>query len=250
MRGSVGRGSGAVNLKRLGLVNGWFARLSQHLLPACCVLCGGSGQRDLDLCQPCRDGLPHNTSCCARCALPLAAPAAECGACIRRPPAFDAAFAPFRYDYPLDRLVQRLKFSADLAAGQVLGRLLALHLDPAAIACDALVPVPLHRSRLRARGFNQAQELARPLAGALGLRCRPGWLARARDTAAQSGLDAPARRRNVRAAFAAHAGVAGRRIALLDDVSTTGATARECARVLKRAGATRVVLLSVARAAA
>lgn len=214
------------------------------------MLCGGVGERGLDLCAACRADLPRNDRCCARCAVPLAAPAAQCGHCQRRPPPFDAAFAPFRYDYPLDRLVQRLKFSADLAAGQVLGRLLARHLEAAALDCEALVPVPLHRARLRARGFNQAMELARPLARELGIACEPTWLVRSRETVAQTGLDARARRRNVRAAFAAHADVDGRRIALLDDVATTGATARECARVLKRAGAARVVLLSVARAAA
>jgi ComF family protein len=237
-------------LKRLGLVNGWIARLGQQLLPACCVLCGGAGDEGLDLCRACHAGLPRNERCCARCALPLAASADACGVCVRRPPAFDAAFAPFRYDYPLDRLVQRLKFSADLAAGQVLGRLLAHQVDRAALDCEAIVPVPLSRARLRARGFNQALELARPLSRALGLACHPRWLARARETAQQTGLDARARRRNVRAAFVAQPAVAGRRIALLDDVATTGATARECARVLKRAGAARVVLLSVARAAA
>lgn len=245
-----GRGPGAVNLKRLGLVNGIVAKLAQQLLPACCVLCGGRGDGDADLCAACRDDLPRNHCCCARCALPLAAPAAQCGKCVRRPPPFDAAFAPFRYDYPLDRLLQRLKFSADLAAGRVLGRLLAEHVDAATLDCEAIVPVPLSRARLRARGFNQSLELARPLARALGIAAHPRWLERSRDTAAQTGLDARERRRNVRAAFVAHADVKGRRIALLDDVATTGATARECARVLKRAGARRVVLLSIARAAA
>jgi ComF family protein len=114
-----------------------------------------------------------------------------------------------------------------------------------------ILPVPLHRARLRQRGFNQALELARPLGRSLGVPVRHGLLLRARATAAQSELDAAARRRNVRGAFAVHAGAAlPSHVAVLDDVMTTGATLAECVRALKRAGAQRVDVWALARAPA
>ena len=123
--------------------------------------------------------------------------------------------------------------------------------EDAATRPDLLVPVPLHAQRLRERGYNQSLELARRLAPAIGLRIDAAALARARATAAQSELDAAARRRNVRDAFVADpARVRDRHIALIDDVATTAATAHECARALKLAGARDVSVYVIARAPA
>ncbi len=218
------------------------------LLPWRCLLCGAPGERGADLCADCAAELPRNRSCCARCALPLAVPAALCGACLRRAPPWDAAWAPFRYGWPLDRLESRFKFGRDLAAGRALATLWQREPMPVPKP-ELLLPVPLHRARLRQRGYNQALELAKPLARELGVPLRHDLLQRSRATGAQTELDALARRRNVRGAFALRTGTAlPAHVAILDDVMTTGATLAECARVLKRAGVARVDVWALARA--
>lgn len=225
-----------------------FRYLQRFVLPWRCLLCGAAGSDGIDLCADCAAELPRNRSCCARCALPLAAPAPMCGECLRRAPPWDAAWAPFRYGWPLDRLESRFKFGRDLAAGRVLSMLWAR--EPRAVELPRLLlAVPLHHSRLRQRGYNQALELARPLARELGVSFRHDVLQRVRQTDAQTELDAVARRRNVRGAFALHAGVElPAHVAMLDDVMTTGATLAECARVLKRVGVLRVDVWALARA--
>lgn len=171
-----------------------------------------------------------------------------CGQCLRREPPWDGAWAPFRYGWPLDRLETRFKFGDDLAAGRTLAAL--WREEPAPVELPALlVPVPLHRARLRQRGYNQALELARPLAAMLGIPLGQDVLVRTRDTSAQTELDRTARRRNVRGAFAVRENaVLPDHIALFDDVMTTGATMAECARLLKRAGVQRVDAWALARA--
>ena len=222
--------------------------LRNWLLPLRCLLCGAAGAHGVDLCADCAAELPRNRSCCARCALPLAVPAALCGACQRHAPPWDAAWAPFRYGWPLDRLEARFKFGRDLAAGRALATLWQRETMPLPRP-DLLLPVPLHRTRLRQRGYNQALELAQPLARQLGIPLRRDALLRTRGTAAQTELDAVARRRNVRGAFALRAGIAlPAHVAILDDVMTTGATLAECARVLRQAGVQRVDAWALARA--
>lgn len=222
--------------------------LHAWLLPWRCLLCGDTGVPGLDLCGPCAGELPRNATCCARCALPLPGPAALCGACQRRPPPWDSAWAPFRYGWPLDRLEARYKFGRELAAGRTLAALWQRATPPADLPA-LIVPVPLHRTRLRQRGYNQALELARPLGRALGVPVRHDVLLRQRATVAQTELDAPARRRNVRGAFALREGVRlPAHVTLLDDVMTTGATLAECARLLRRAGVARVQVWALARA--
>lgn len=223
-------------------------RLHAWLLPWRCLLCGDTGANGLDLCAACAAELPGNTSCCARCALPLPSPAALCGVCQRKPPPWDAAWAPFRYGWPLDRLEARYKFGRDLAAGRTLARLWQ-RMPPVVTRPALILPVPLHRARLRQRGYNQALELARPLGRALDIPVRHDLLLRARATAAQTELDAAARRRNVRGAFVLREGATlPPHVALLDDVMTTGATLAECARVLRRAGVRQVQVWALARA--
>jgi ComF family protein len=247
-------------LKPSDPVDGLWQRLQFALLPAQCLLCGQRSDSARDLCAACAADLVHNRSACARCALPLPQPAALCGECLKREPAFDATFAPFLYGHPLDLLMTRLKFGRSLAAGRVLGELWIAawreRLADGTLAAlpEAIVPVPLHGARLRERGYNQALELARPLAREFHIALAPGLLARTRATAAQSDLDALARRKNLRGAFEVDKSVLvdkaalPRHIALLDDVMTTGTTLREAARVLKRAGAARVDVWVLARA--
>jgi ComF family protein len=225
-----------------------WRRLRHFVLPLHCLLCGAAGADDIDLCADCAAELPRNRSCCMRCALPLATPVPCCGECQRRTPSWDAAWAPFRYGWPLDRLESRYRFGADLAAGRVLSTL--WQREPCPIEPpQLLLTVPLHLGRLRQRGYNQALELARPVARSLDVPLRHDVLQRVRQTDAQTELDALGRRRNVRGAFALRAGIAlPAHVAILDDVMTTGATLAECARVLRRAGVSRVDVWALARA--
>lgn len=224
------------------------------LFPPLCALCGAAGADDRDLCRGCIVALPANPIACPRCALPLAAPAPVCGHCLRAPPPFAAAHAPFRYGDPLDRLLTRFKFAADLAAGRVLGTLLVEAVAASLPRGAVVLPMPLHRRRLAERGFNQAWELARMLARGAGLSTRADLLLRMRATDPQTGLTAVSRRRNVRGAFVVPPSRApwidGRPVVLVDDVITTGATAAEASRALLRAGAAQVTVVAVARAAA
>jgi ComF family protein len=226
-----------------------WQQLRHFVLPLRCLLCGAAGADGIDLCADCAAELPRNRRCCMRCALPLATPAQLCGECQRRTPPWDAAWAPFRYGWPLDRLESRYKFGADLAAGRVLSTLWRREPCPIELP-QLLLTVPLHLGRLRERGYNQALELARPLARGLDVPLRHDMLQRVRRTEAQTELDALSRRRNVRGAFfASRAGIAlPAHVAILDDVMTTGATLAECARVLKRSGASRVDVWALARA--
>jgi len=214
---------------------------SDTLLAPACVLCGieAAGAR---LCADCTGQLERNDSACARCAEPLPLAAPLCGKCLQRLPAFDAAWAGYLYRAPFDHLVQRLKFNNALAVGRALlpdwSAALRAHLSTReAPSPQALIPIPLHRSRLRRRGYNQALELARDLGRELALPVLPVALERVRATAPMPGLDLTTRRRNVRGAFAVAAGVVmPNRVALVDDVMTSGATLNEAAKVLKRAG--------------
>lgn len=233
-------------------VHNWLQTVQGWLLPPRCVRCGCPGRPPtIDLCSYCEEELVANRNVCRCCALPLpAADGAPCVACRRRTRRFDAAFAAYRYEYPVDRLVQRFKYHGDLAVGRVLAELMARALAARSMEAPlALVPVPLARAKQRERGFNQALELARPIARALALPIRMDLCARVRVTQDQAGLAARDRQRNVRGAFAASNAGMPRHVALIDDVLTTGSTCDELARVLKRAGAERVDVWVVARAA-
>jgi ComF family protein len=223
----------------------------RFLYPPHCVLCGAKGSGDRDICAACFGGLPWNRHPCPRCAAPLPpdADTTLCGECIKQLPSWDEAKSPLAYAYPIDKLVQRFKFEGDLSTGRLLGSLLADYLAAGGDRPDCIVPVPLHPSRLKERGFNQAVELARPISKRLRLRVRLDLCARIRATEVQSRLDAAERKKNLRDAFAVTASVQGMHLVLLDDVVTTGATAETLAHALREAGAARVSLWSVCRAA-
>ncbi len=228
----------------------------QALWPSHCLLCGAPGRPGVDLCRPCQDHLVRNTHPCARCALPLPAPAPAgslCGACQRHPPSYDRVLAPYRYQAPLSQLIVALKYAGRLASGRLLGQLLAAELGAATALRltppQALLPVPLHRRRLRSRGFNQAAELAGWLSRELRIPLALDALRRVEDTPAQAGLHRAERLRNLRGAFR-WVGPAGlRHVVLIDDVVTTGATAEALARVLRQSGVDCVELWAVARTA-
>ncbi|WP_310450321.1 ComF family protein [Sulfuritalea sp.] len=215
------------------------------LLPQDCFLCAAASGDNL-LCPACSAGLPYlSAERCPLCALPTPG-AAVCGACLKQAPHFDATQAVFRYEFPLDRLIQSLKYAHRLASANFLGRALAQLAAP--LRPDLVLPVPLAPARLAERGFNQALELARPLARALGVPLELSRIHRRRDTAPQASLPWKERKRNIRRAFECEIDLTGKTVLVVDDVMTTGATLDELARTLKAHGATRVENSVLARA--
>ena len=203
-----------------------------------CLLCGAETGPEV-LCAACIAELPAFPASCPRCALPSPA-AALCGSCLNHPPHFDATLALWRYEFPCDGLVQALKYRARLALAGFFARSLASRTMP---EVDLIVPMPLHPRRLAERGFNQALEIARHL----GRPIEPRGVLRVKHTPPQTELPYEERAKNVRGAFLCKLDLRGARVAVLDDVMTTGATLNELARVLKLAGAARVENLVIAR---
>jgi ComF family protein len=218
-------------------------RIGTLLFSGSCFLCRGKAA-DI-LCAQCDADLPRlKGSLCPRCS--LASPSgAVCGRCLTQAPQYDATVAALAYRFPADVLVQALKFRGELALAPYLAELLSRCISTK--DADCVVPVPLSRERLRERGYNQALEIARHVAPVAGARLAPELCERRRDTAAQAGLPLAERAKNVRGAFHCPRLVAGARIAVLDDVMTTGATLEEIATTLKRAGAARVENWVIAR---
>ncbi len=230
-------------------VNMWVKNAHEWLLPSTCILCGRAGQLGRDLCAGCTSELPYLKTACCGCAISLPQ-AGVCGQCQQKPHSFDSAWAAFDYQPPIDHLIQSLKFNSKLYSARLLGELMAERLAVAGLAMpELLLPVPLHSSRLRQRGFNQALELAWPLAREFDLPLKPNLCRRLRPTTAQTGLDAKARRRNLKGVFEVVAMSGVSHVAIVDDVMTTGSTAEMLAKALKRAGVARVDVWVCARAA-
>lgn len=224
-----------------------LASLLDHLLPAHCTLCGlycGSGR----LCQPCLEELPRTSQPCRLCALSgLQSDVMICGRCLVRAPAWDEAVAALVYEYPVDQIVQRFKFQRSMACGQLLADELVLSVSRlTATRPDILLPVPLHVTRRFWRGFNQAEFLARQLGRKLEIPVLVNRLRRRKRTRAQSGLDRVERRKNIRGAFTCR-NLHRARVALVDDVMTTGTTLTECARAIRAAGASHLSVWVAAR---
>ncbi|MDA8256997.1 MAG: ComF family protein [Betaproteobacteria bacterium] len=220
-------------------------RAATALLPQHCFLCAAPSGDHL-LCPACAASLPYlSAERCPVCALPTPG-ANRCGACLKQAPQFDATLAVFRYEFPLDRLIQSLKYAHRLASADFLGRALAKL--PTPFRPDLVLPVPLAPARLAERGFNQALEIARPLANSLGVPLELHGVRRHRDTAPQAGLPWKERRQNIRHAFECDIDLTGKTVLVVDDVMTTGATLDELARTLKAHGAARVENFILARA--
>lgn len=229
-------------------------RLAESALPASCLLCHG-GTGGSILCPACAADLPQLPSArCPVCAAPTPA-SAVCGHCLQKPPHFDSTYAVWRYDFPLDKLIQAYKYGHQLALSRFFAEALKTVLSPAALTTsatlhphwDRIIPLPLAEPRLRQRGYNQSQELARPLARHLGVRLDTAICSRPRHTLPQAELPLAGRAKNIRNAFACRGSLAGEALLLIDDVMTTGASLNECARTLKLHGAARVDVAVLAR---
>jgi ComF family protein len=219
-------------------------------LPTLCALCRAwSPDR---VCASCRERHMMRGPRCMRCALRVPEAGTTCGACLVDPPPFDTTLTALDYGHPWDHLVARFKFHAALDLAAPLAALLAAAWrDSGAPRPDCIVPVPLSAARLAERGYNQAWQLARPLARRLGCAADARLLLRIKDTRHQLAIPVAQRAANVRSAFAVEPArrseLRGRHVAVVDDVMTTGSTAAEIARVLRQAGAAAVHVWVVAR---
>lgn len=223
------------------------------LLPFTCVICHNTTTREQDLCQACLMDLPILTSACQKCAKPFATLQQDltCGYCLKYPPPFDRTFAPFLYESLITQLIMNLKFGHALANARILGELITQKIQTQWYQerplPEAIIPIPLHANRLKERGFNQALEIARPIAKALKRPLMIDTCQRIKGTAAQATLKSTERRENMKNAFQIHSSFHYRHVAVLDDVMTTGYTMMEFCSVLKDKGIERIDVWCCAR---
>jgi ComF family protein len=226
------------------------------LLPPACLLCGQLLPTSLDAQSFCVDCLatmpplsPAHCYCCAQ-PFPSATSNHLCGTCLKRPPSFSIVHAAGMYQGSIKDAIHQLKYRNQLTLakplGQLLGKIVAAKDN--AFVPDCIIPVPLHPDRLRGRGYNQALEVARPIARQLGSPIDTTLLQRSRNTQQQQGLSAIERKRNLRDAFSLVSKISTLKVLLIDDVMTTGETVRECSRTLLAGGVAEVQVAVVGRA--
>jgi ComF family protein len=242
------------SIQNLLLVSFW-----QLLYPPRCGCCGNpvAAHFAARVCDSCLSQINVLRSpLCLKCGVGLSPDGGSedryCRSCLKRPPVFDSARSLFDYQGPVRDLLHRLKYTSHSGAASTLGSLIEKTTVPAESRLfEVIVPVPLNRSRLRKRGLNQALVLAKTIFSGEQEKIEPTMLIRVKNTIAQTRLSGRERRKNLRGAFAIKPGAtaAGRRICLVDDIFTTGATVEECAKVLRGAGAARVDVLTLARVA-
>ena len=226
-----------------------------------CVICARPGRHSLDLCDDCEsllqqclhtDASGYVSHLCLTCGEELAGAGVElCDECSRRSSAFTRIVAPYRYAFPLDRLLHSQKYGDKRVLGRIFGVLLATSVRAVTQVGMALpsrlIPVPLHADRRQRRGYNQSADIARWCAGELGLQSSSQAVSRLVDTGSLAGLSRVERQYRILGAFQADDSVAGQHLAIIDDVLTTGSTARELARELYDTGAASVELWVLAR---
>lgn len=222
--------------------------LRRRYIATVCVLCGDPAE-GTEICSRCREALPWNDEFCDCCGQPLPIGRLAdifCETCQRKRPPFTKARAPLVYDFPVDAVLKAIKFRRQLWYVPALAELLLESLERDFPGVDALVPIPLHRVRQMRRGFNQARELCLPLRRRTALPILMQTI-RKRATAAQTGLNAAERRKNMKNAFAVRGRLESRYPLIVDDVITTGETCSQLAVELLKAGAESVSVLTVAR---
>lgn len=236
----------AVNLKDYIKVNkGFFTQFFGNL----CFLCADRNDTPETICPACQNDLVFNSNACSACAKPETA-SELCADCLKYPKMFiDNTEALFRYQYPVNHLVQTMKFRQGTNIANYLGKVMGeiIFMESTTVP-DCIIPVPLHSFRLIQRGYNQSIELARPIAKQLGIYLDTHSCQRVLNTIPQTNLPAKKRRKNVRNAFSVTKKINYKHVLIIDDVITTGNTVNEVARVLHKAGVNKIDVLACAKA--
>ncbi len=230
-----------------------FTQLSTHLQTSSCILCQSSTQHDLCLCKNCLHDFPVIQHSCPQCGNALSNQTSHmslklCGSCQTNPPAIDKTFSLFHYKAPIDHLIIQLKFKHSIVTANLVGKLMAEALIQQEITLpEAIIPTPLHYKRLRMRGYNQSIEIAKPLATYLKLPLLTNnALVRNIHSRPQTECTAKERRNNLHNTFSCPTPLSYNRIAIVDDVITTGTTVNEIAKTLKKNGVSEVYAWSCA----
>ncbi|QMU62043.1 MAG: ComF family protein [Gammaproteobacteria bacterium] len=243
---------------RIPLITSAFKKAGALLYPKVCLHCNDAGHNGMDLCERCLQRLPWVEYACSRCALPLqSGKASVCGACSNRELYFDHASTPFQFDGFIRDAIYQFKFNNKLNQGKLLAELLLQHIEEKQLEVpELIIPVPLHKKRMRQRGYNQALEIARiiskELAKEWGSQLDYDIVYRNRDTSVQMDLPAKQRHKNVKGAFSVNENstvLKNKQVCIIDDVMTTGNTVNEMAKCLKEAGVDRVGVWCIARVA-
>jgi ComF family protein len=227
-----------------------FNALFQHLFQQHCVLCTALTKNEHCICQACIDDLPlASDTCCPQCG--LSSQGEVCGRCLKQPPHFDSTKALFTYTFPADALLQHYKYSHALYLSETLATLFSENLLNT--TCDVIIPMPLHPTRLKERGFNQSLEVAKVVSTQMNIPVDSKSCIRIKNTAPQASLPLKERLKNMRGAFEIKQNLIqnhlkGKHIAIIDDVMTTGTSLNELAKTLKQAGAKQVDCWVIARA--
>ncbi|MDP2828948.1 MAG: ComF family protein [Sulfuricellaceae bacterium] len=213
--------------------------------PGACILCGARASA-FPLCTACHADLPWLTApACPSCALP-ASEGNRCGHCLKMPPAFSSTRALFAYQFPMDALIHALKYRHRLHIASFLGRELAAEMTHETRP-DLIIPMPLHPERLKTRGFNQALEIARQVSARTGVPLQISGIERIKDSPPQVGMSRKDRVKNLKGAFRTTLALEGKRIAIIDDVMTTGTSCHELSLALLKQGAQDIQVWVVAR---
>lgn len=221
-------------------------QMHHFLLKQNCILCAGHQGGSLGICNACLEDLPwHTHAQCQQCAMPTHG--RLCGSCISASPHFDATHALFNYAYPLDRLLQHYKYHDSLHLAHTFSSLWLDKKNHLFSDIDVLIPMPMHPARLKQRGFNQALEIARPLGRKTQIPIDYQSCRRIKLTPPQASLPLKDRVKNIRGVFSYENNLQGQRVAMVDDVMTSGASLNELAKTLKQAGAAHVECWVMAR---
>lgn len=229
-----------------------WSTIKNWLWPQDCVFCHARVSRDIPLCSDCEKDLPWNNHACYQCgtALSVVIKSSYCGVCLATPPPFQKTIALFKYQTPIMKLITQLKFQHKLIYAKILGELLSnrIMMENREDLPDLIIPIPLHKKRIRQRGFNQAVEIAKVLSSRLNVPLDVKSCHRIKNTAAQSSLPAKLRKQNIKKAFIVKRAIRAKNVAIIDDVMTTGQTVLELSKVLKKQGIEKIEVWCCARA--